>query len=67
MSKTWETPRVLVEEFEENEYLAACYSVVCDVNGTTNILPLICTAKPTNFLLLYLTLTRQSASCIYFI
>ena len=22
MSKTWETPRVLVEEFEENEYVA---------------------------------------------
>lgn len=31
MSKTWETPRVLVEEFEENEYVAACWGVKCDV------------------------------------
>lgn len=32
MSKTWETPRVLVEEFEENEYVAACWGVKCDVD-----------------------------------
>lgn len=32
MSKTWETPRVLVEEFEENEYVAACWGVACDVS-----------------------------------
>lgn len=31
MSKTWETPKVLVEEFEENEYVAACWGVKCDV------------------------------------
>lgn len=31
MSKTWETPKVLVEEFEENEYVAACWGVKCDI------------------------------------
>lgn len=37
MSKTWETPKVLVEEFEENEYVAACYSVVCNVNAANDV------------------------------
>lgn len=37
MSKTWETPRVLVEEFEENEYVAACYNVVCDVDAANDV------------------------------
>ena len=32
MSKTWETPKVLVEEFEENEYVAACWGVKCNVD-----------------------------------
>ncbi len=31
MERKWETPRVLVQEFEPNEYVAVCWGVSCDV------------------------------------
>lgn len=31
MERKWETPRVLVQEFEANEYVAACYNIRCNV------------------------------------
>lgn len=31
MIKRWETPRIAVEKFEANEYVAACWGVECDV------------------------------------
>lgn len=31
MERKWETPRVLVQEFEPNEYVAVCWGVACDV------------------------------------
>lgn len=31
MIKRWETPRIAVEKFEANEYVAACWGVKCDV------------------------------------
>ena len=30
--KGWVTPKAMVEGFEANEYVAACYSVVCNVD-----------------------------------
>ena len=33
MKKTWQAPRILVQEFEANEYVAACYSLYCKVSG----------------------------------
>lgn len=33
MKKTWQAPRILVQEFEANEYVAACYSLFCAVAG----------------------------------
>ena len=33
MKKTWQAPRILVQEFETNEYVAACYSLYCMVAG----------------------------------
>ena len=30
--KSWETPRAMVEEFEANEYVAACWGVACEVD-----------------------------------
>ena len=33
MKKTWQAPRILVQEFEANEYVAACYSLFCMVAG----------------------------------
>lgn len=33
MKKTWQAPRILVQEFETNEYVAACYSLYCKVAG----------------------------------
>lgn len=33
MKKTWQAPRILVQEFEANEYVAACYSLYCMVAG----------------------------------
>ena len=32
MKKRWETPKAMVEEFEANEYVAACWGVKCDVD-----------------------------------
>ena len=32
MERKWETPRVLVQEFEPNEYVAVCWGVECDVD-----------------------------------
>lgn len=32
MLEKWETPRVTIQEFEPNEYVAACWGVGCDVN-----------------------------------
>lgn len=37
MKKRWGTPRAVVEEFEANEYVAACYSVVCNVNAANAV------------------------------
>ena len=31
MKKTWEHPVILVQQFEANEYVAACWSVACIV------------------------------------
>ena len=31
MLEKWETPRVTIQEFEPNEYVAACWTVACDV------------------------------------
>ena len=33
MKKTWQAPRILVQEFETNEYVAACYSLYCKISG----------------------------------
>ena len=35
MKKAWETPKALVEEFEANEYVAACYTLVCAIPGSS--------------------------------
>ena len=32
----WETPRILVQQFEANEYVAACWGVGCSVNEANN-------------------------------
>lgn len=32
MLEKWETPRVTIQEFEPNEYVAACWGVGCDVD-----------------------------------
>lgn len=37
MKERWRTPSIQVEEFEANEYVAACYSVVCDVNAANDV------------------------------
>lgn len=36
MKKSWETPRAIVEEFEANEYVAACWGVKCDIKWSNN-------------------------------
>ena len=33
MKKTWQAPRIQVQEFETNEYVAACYSLYCAISG----------------------------------
>lgn len=33
MKKTWEAPRIEVQEFEANEYVAACWGVACELKG----------------------------------
>lgn len=32
MLEKWETPRVTIQEFEPNEYVAACWGVKCYIN-----------------------------------
>lgn len=36
MLEKWETPRVTIQEFEANEYVAACWGVKCDVDWSNN-------------------------------
>lgn len=36
MKKRWETPKAMVEEFEANEYVAACWGVKCDVGWSND-------------------------------
>ncbi len=37
MKKTWEAPRVLVQKFIANEYVAACYKIKCTTpNGNSS-------------------------------
>lgn len=36
MKKSWETPKAMVEEFEANEYVAACWGVKCDVDWSNH-------------------------------
>lgn len=33
MKKVYEHPKVIVQEFTPNEYVAACYSLYCEVSG----------------------------------
>lgn len=33
MLEKWETPRVTIQEFEPNEYVAACWTVACTVGN----------------------------------
>lgn len=33
MKKNWQAPRIQVQEFEANEYVAACYSLYCAISG----------------------------------
>ena len=33
MERKWETPRILVQEFEPNEYVAVCWTVACRVGN----------------------------------
>ena len=33
MKKRWGTPRAVVEEFEANEYVAACWEIACTVGA----------------------------------
>ena len=37
MKKTWEHPAILVQQFEANEYVAACWGVGCSVNDANSI------------------------------
>lgn len=36
MKKRWGTPMAMVEEFEANEYVAACWGVACDTTWSNN-------------------------------
>lgn len=36
MLEKWETPRVTIQEFEPNEYVAACWGVACDVDWSND-------------------------------
>ena len=33
MKKAWSAPMLQTEVFEANEYIAACYTGVCDISG----------------------------------
>ena len=37
MKKTWEVPVILVQQFEANEYVAACWGVGCSVDEANQI------------------------------
>ena len=37
MKKHWEMPKTVVQRFEPNEYVAACYSVVCDTAAANDV------------------------------
>ncbi|MCI7737188.1 MAG: hypothetical protein MSL26_08605 [Clostridiales bacterium] len=37
MKLQWETPRIEIEAFEANEYVAACWGVGCSVNDANQI------------------------------
>lgn len=37
MKKTWEVPVILVQQFEANEYVAACWGVGCSVDEANRI------------------------------
>ena len=37
MKKTWEVPVILVQQFEANEYVAACWGVGCSVDEVNRI------------------------------
>lgn len=37
MKKRWETPRAVVERFEPNEYVAACYKLACQRGPENNL------------------------------
>ena len=37
MKKNWEMPKTVVQRFEPNEYVAACYSVVCNVENANAV------------------------------
>ena len=33
MKKNWQAPRIRVQEFEANEYVATCYDLFCAISG----------------------------------
>ncbi len=35
MKKTWEEPSIMVQKFMPNEYVAACYTLVCAIPGSS--------------------------------
>lgn len=37
MLEKWETPRVTIQEFEPNEYVAACYNIKCNVDAANSV------------------------------
>lgn len=37
MLEKWETPRVTIQEFEPNEYVAACYNIKCNVDAANRV------------------------------
>lgn len=37
MLEKWETPRVTIQEFEPNEYVAACYNIKCNVDAANGV------------------------------
>lgn len=37
MLEKWETPRVTIQEFEPNEYVAACYNIKCNVDAANEV------------------------------
>lgn len=39
MKKTWENPRILVQQFVPNEYVAACYQLACSRGSYGNSYP----------------------------